>query len=331
MANQNIDIRTAAVDAVRGFSSKGNYNEAQLSEFIREEIRKACGGEWNYYAFEDNKMKVFAILADIMPASINASLAGQFEGFADFKDTAMGDLNYFHVDDDQLFKVYTTARGTTDIERQTLNNRAFSVPTYNKSIKVYAELEMLMAGKIDFGRMVQRVAMSFAHEIGYMISNAIYGSYASVGTNFKATGAFDDDTLDDIIANVKAASGKQSVQIFGTEKALKQVSNAFGYADEEIMQANSIGYYASYAGNPMIKLPEAYLAGTQTFAVNRNHIIVLPAGEKIVKFVFEGQPLVMSGNPMDRNDLQQEYLWSRRMGAAAIVVQEGKYGFYKFS
>jgi hypothetical protein len=34
---------------------------------------------------------------------------------------------------------------------------------------------------------------------------------------------------------------------------------------------------------------------------------------------------------MDRNDMQMEYKWGRMVGASAITVQEGNYGFYKLS
>lgn len=328
MANQV--LKDVALDILTGQSRSGNFNKTEMNEFIKGAILEAVGGEWNYYNFKQNEYKVFAVMSEILPVAINASLGGKFDPFADMKDTALGDKNSFHVEDDQLFPTYTAARGTQDIERVTLLNRQFSVPTSYKFIKIYAELDELMAGRVDFVRMVERVAISYAHEVGLMISNAIYGSYNSVGTPFKATGAFDEDTLDDIIDNVKAASGAQKLQIFGTGKALKNVANVFGYSDRAKDEANALGYYGNYGDLEMIALPQAYLARTQTFAVDRNHILVLPADAKIVKFVFEGAPLINSTNPMDRNDLQQEYLWGRMMGAVAITVQEGKYGFYKF-
>ena len=329
MANQI--LRDIALDALSGVSRTGNFNKAQMNEFIKTSILEAVGGEWNYYAFKDNQYKVFAIMAEIMPSSINASLAGTFERFAEIKDTALGDKNSFHVEDNQLFPVITSARGTQDIERSTLLNRQFSVPTSNKFVKIYAELDELMGGRVDFARMVARVSESFAHEAGLMISNAIYTSYSSVGTNYKATGAFDDGTLDDIIANVKSATGATRIQIFGETKSLKQVADIFGYSDRALDDANGIGYYGNYGDAEMIALPQAYLARTQTFSVDRNHIIIVPATEKIVKFVMEGDPKVGATNAFDRNDLQEEYLWGRMMGATAITVQEGKYGFYKFA
>jgi len=331
MANQISTLKEVAYDVVKGQSRTGKFNKAEMNEYIKDKIREAVGGEWNYYNFKQNEYRVYAILAEMLPTAINASLSGRFEQFADFKDTALGDKNSFHVEDNQLFPVVTQARGTKDIHRTQLLNSSFSVTTSMKMIKVYAELDELMAGKIDFARMTERVATSFAHEVGLMISNAIYNSYSSVGTNFKATAAFDDDTLDDIIEHVKAATGSQAVQIFGSRKALKQVNNSFGFSDNMLDEANELGYVGTYNGTPLISLPQAYLARTQTFGVDRNHLIIVPANEKIVKVVFEGEPLVDSTPAMQRNDLQPEYLWGRMIGAAAITVQEGNYGFYKLS
>lgn len=329
MAKQN--LKQMAIDCVKGTSTVGKYTQANLSEAIRTQILEAVGGEWNYYAFEDNKGKVFAILSETLPAAINASLGNKFDVFADFKDTAMGDENSFRVLDNQLFPVHVSARGTQEIERTKLMGNSFTVSTDWHWVVIYSELDEFMAGKVDFAEMTMRVGVSYAHKVGLKISNAIYNSYSSVGTNYKATGAYDEDTLDDIIAHVKAANNVQNVQIFGSPNALKQVNNSFGYSDNMLDAINEIGFVSVYNGTPLIALPQAYNARTQTFAVDRDHLIVLPASEKIVKVVFEGQPYVKTTDAFDNNSLQMEYKWGRRVGASALTVQEGHYGFYKLS
>jgi len=331
MANQISTLKEVAFDIIKGESRTGKFNKSEMNEYIKQAILESVGGEWNYYSFKQNEYKVFAILAEVLPTSIMASLSERFDSFAEYKDTALGDKNSFHVEDNQLFPVVTSARGTKDIHRSTLLNSNFSVPTTLKAIKIYAELDELMAGKVDFARMTERVATSFAQEIGLMISNAIYNSFSSVGTNYKATGAFDDDQLDTIIDHVKAATGAQSVQIFGSRKALKQVNNSFGFSDRMLEEANDLGYVGTYNGSQLIALPQAYLNRSQTFAVDRDHLIIVPSSEKIAKVVFEGEAYVDSTPAMQRNDLQPEYFWGRMIGAAALTAVEGKYGFYKLS
>ena len=318
-----------AYDAVSGISKEG-YTKEQMNESVRNMVRDVCGGEWNYYKFMENRYKVFAIMAEILPVSMNTSLSGKFDGFADFKDTALGDKPYFWVEDNQVYPVYTVARGNGDVERQKIVDRNFTIPTIVKAIKFYEEFDAFMAGKMDMGRLTEKATISMANYVGELISDTIYGSYASVDTDFKATGAYASATLSSIIENVKAANGAEKIQIFGTTTALSNVADGFGYSDNAKDSANSLGYYGNFRGSELIALPQAYAASTQTFKVDTDHIIILPANEKIAKVLFEGEALVDMKDGMNRNDMQPEVLFTRRVGAAAMTIPEGKFGFYKF-
>ena len=324
------DTQKLFQDAYNGISKDAKFSKDDLQEAVRNAVREACNGEWNYYSFMDNRYKVFAIIAQNFPVAMNASLAGRFGGFAEFKDTSMGDLNYFDVEDNTIYPIYTAARGNGDVERQKIIDRNFSVPTQMKIIKMYDELDRFMAGKIDFARMTDKATVGYENHVGLLISDAIYNSYSAVGTPFKTTGAFAASSMQEIIENVKAATSAERLQIWGSITALANVADGAGYSDRAKDGFNSVGYYDTFRGTDLYALPQAYLPGTQTFAVNRTYLIVLPANEKIVKVVFEGEALVNMTDGMNRNDLQPEILYGRRVGAAAITVAEGKYGIYKF-
>jgi len=323
------DLQKLALDAYKGTNT--NFTKEGLQNAVRDAVKDACGGEWNYYKFMDNRYKVFAIISEIMPVAMNASLSGKFSAFAEFKDTAMGDLNYFTVEDNTVYPVYTSARGNGDTERQKIIDRNFAVPTQMKTIKLYDELDRFMSGKIDFGRLTDTAVTAHENHVGLLIADTIYNSYSSVGTPYKATGSFDASVLDGIVEDVKAATGAERLQIWGTTIGLKNVANVFGYSDAEKEKANGIGYYGTFGGVDLFALPQAYRPQTTTKAINGSHIIILPANEKIVKVVYEGETLVNMKDGMDRNDLQPEVFFGRRVGAAAITVPEGKYGFYKFT
>lgn len=325
------DNQKLVYDATTG-SIKEGFTKEQMNESVRNVVREACGGEWNYYKFMENRYKVFAIMAEVFPVAMNASLAGKFDDFADFKDTALGDKPYFRVEDNQVYPVYTAARGNGDIERQKIIDRNFTIPTVIKSIKFYDEFDLFMAGKMDMARLTEKATISMVNYVGELISDTIYGSYAAIDTEFKATGAFAVATLVSIIENVKAATGADRLQIFGTTTALAVVAgDGTGYSDRAKDEFNSLGYYSTFRGTDLIALPQAYRAQTQTLAINSAHIIILPAGEKIAKVLFEGEALVDMKDGMNRNDMQPEVLFTRKIGAAAITVPEGKFGFYKFA
>jgi len=323
------DIQKIAFGAVTGVTKEG-FTKEQMNEAVRNAVKDVCGGEWNYYKFMENRYKVFAIMAEILPIAMNANLAGKFDGFAEFKDTALLDKPYFYVEDNQTYPVYTSARGNGDIERQKIIDRNFTVPTVSKSIKFYEEMDAFLSGKMDMGRLTEKATISMVNYVGELISDTIYGSYAAVDTEFKATGAFAAATLVSIIENVKAATGAERLQIFGTTTALSNVADGAGYSDRAKDGFNSLGYYDTFRGTDLFALPQAYAAQTQTLKVNNAHIIILPANEKIVKVLFEGEALVDMKDGMNRNDMQPEVLFTRRVGAAAITIPEGKFGFYKF-
>lgn len=306
------------------------HTKEEMDEAIRAKIREVCGGEWNVYAFLDNKYKVFALIAELMPVAMNASLAGKFDRFAEFRDTAMGDKNYFEVEDNQIYPIYTTARGNGDIERQKLIGRNFTVATNLKTIKFYEELDMFLAGKTDFAKMTNRATISYENHVGLLISDAIYNSYSSIDSDYKATGSFDAATLADIIESVKAANGVDNVQIWGTAVALGNIADSFGYSERQKEAANAAGFYNNFRGSDMFSLPQAYSPQTETFAVNTSHAVILPANEKIVKVVFEGDAWVAATDGTGRNDLQPEFTYGRRVGVAALTTPNGKYGMYIF-
>jgi hypothetical protein len=324
------DNQKLAYDAITGISKEG-FTKEQMDEAVRNVVREACGGEWNYYKFMENQYKVFAVIAEIFPVAIRAGIGDKFDIFADYADTALGDKPYFKVEDNEIYPVYTASRGNGDIERQKIVDRIFTVPTLNKSIKFYAEFDEFMSGRMDMARLSQKATISMVNHIGALISDTIYDSYASVDTEYKATGAFAAATMSSIIKHVKASTGAERVQIWGDVDALGNIADGAGYSDRAKDIYNNLGYYDNFRGSDLIALPQAYKPQTQTFQVNESFVIVLPADEKIVKVLSEGTPLINLGDGMGRNDLQPEILFNRRVGAAALTVPEGKFGIYKFA
>jgi hypothetical protein len=302
-----------------------------MNEALRAALIEACGGEWNFYKFQKNKWDVYAIISQAMPISLKTSLEGKYNQFAEFRDAALGDKNQFTVTQNDLFTVYTVARGNYDVERQRLVNNTFSVTTHKKLIKIYIEIDEFICGKIDWAELTNRVTRSFGAYVGQLIYDTMYASYSAIGTNYKHTGAFAAETLLDIISEVESAAGVDSCQIFGTQVALANIADGTGYSDPEKRRFNEFGFYDMFRGNPLYSLPQAYKAGTSTHAVNDASIFILPNnGEQIIKVAFEGDPEIRDNDGTSRNDGQPEFLFGRMIGAAALTVEEGLFGMYKF-
>jgi len=325
------DIQKLSLDAYNG-KAVDKYNVNEMNTMLRAAITEACGGEWNFYKFQKNKWDVYAIIAQTMPVSLKTSLDGAFGDMAEIKDTQLGDKNYFTVPNNDLFKVYTVARGNYDVERQTIVSNAFTVATQKKLIKIFTEIDLFLAGKIDWVEVITRVTKSFGAYVGELIYNTMYNSYSAIGTAYKHTGAFDAGTMLELISQVQSASGASKVQIFGTQIALANIADGAGYSDGEKRRFNEFGFYDMFRGNSMFMFPQAYKAGTSTKAVNDASVFILPdVGERIVKVVLEGEPEVRDTDGTARNDGQPEFLFGRMIGAASLTVEEGLYGMYKFA
>lgn len=327
------DNQKLAFDASRGVSKAGLTKE-EMNEAIRNSVKEACGGEWNYYNFMENRYKVFALIAELLPVAMHANLIGKFERFAEINDSIItGDKPQYKVESNELYPVVVCARGNQDIERNRIVDKQFSIPTQNVSLKFYEELDFLMSGRMDFARLTEAVSLSMANYIGELIYNTLYSSYSAVGTNYKTTGAFDAATLNTKIQHVIAANGVTEATIFGTPTSLANIVDTQGYSDAGKDTFNGWGYYGTFRGTDIVALPQSYTAGSfGTFHVDNDHIIIVPKGnEKIIKVNIEGEPFVNMTEATERNDLQSEVLFQRRIGAAALTVNEGRYGFYKFS
>lgn len=324
-------IQKVVFDAI---NAEDNMTKKQFEDVLREKILDVLGSEtWDYYEFMDKQYKVFAIISEMFPVMTKAGLANKFDRWVDFHDVAVGDKPFFTVEDNEIYSTITTSRGNADIDRQTIKDRKFSVSTQNEAIRFYDELDRFMTGEITIERMTMKAVDAHLNSTAIKVSDAIYNSYSSIATPFKVTGAYDADNLNSIIENVKAATGATKVQIFGTSTALSNIDDIAGRSDAEVEQFNGMGFYGYFRGHELISLPQAYRPNTasNTFAVNVNYLIIVPADTKIGKVVFEGDVFIKAVDSNVRSDKQLEILYDRRMGVAAVTVAEGQFGMYKFA
>lgn len=319
------ELQRLALDVYKGKSVM--FNEVSGEQAIRNMLIDAVGGEFNYKNFRENKYRVFSILEEALDVTLGVVITNQFDPLADVRNVATGEQVMFRVDDNSLFRVARIASGTNDLRRQKLLNRRLIVETDNYGVKIYAELEMFVAGLVDFAKMINNVAQSFANYMGTRIYEAIANSYSALNSTYGVTGTYNEDALFDIVEHVEAKSGKKAV-IYGTRKALRQVSKDLELSDAMRDQLNTVGYIGVAGGTDLYLLPQAHKVGTDEFLVDDNMLLVIPQGEKIVKVVVEGDALMVeSADAGVRNDQQMEYLLQKKFGVG--VLQSAVYGIYK--
>lgn len=322
------EIKQLAFDLAHGNVAEG-YTKESGENAIREKIKEVCGGEFNFYSFKEHQWACFAILAEVLTVATNYLQVDAYSDLVEFRDVELGDKVVFEVENPELYKVSQIALGTNDLQRQRIVNKKVPTVEFNLGVKVYEELALFMAGRVDFAKMITKVSMSFDTHVAGLIANAIFTSYDDLKAPFVTSGAFSADALLDIVNEVEATTGQNAV-IMGTKKALSHLMKDLTDAPESVKEAvyNS-GMIGKYMGVPVYVLPQAKNAKGENVAKD-DTIIVIPNGERIVKFAWCSQAYMVESNDGTANTLQQiEFLFQR--AAAIAVIVASCYGMFRIS
>lgn len=320
------DIVKLAVDAYKGNVEK--YSVGQSQEVLRSALIEANNGstKLDYKAIRDGKCSgLFALLEEILKKTVVEGLTGDefFNALVDFRNVAEGDQNIFIVEDSNLFVVDDTANGTQGIRRQRLSGSTeVSIPTSMKMVRIYEELNRVLSGRVDFNHMIDLVADSFRQKM----LNDIYTLWSGVTAEnlggvayFPAAGNYDENELLDLIAHVEAAAGGKTATIIGTKKACRQLASSI-MADSAKEELHTLGYYGSFYGTPVVVTPQRHKVGGTDFVFSDDVLTIVAGDDKPIKFVYEGDPIVLMGDPMQNADFTQEYLYGEKYGLGLVLA-----------
>lgn len=222
-----------AVDAYKG--EVQNYSTKEAQEVLRNALIEANHGsaKLDIRDIRDHKCdEMFRLVEEILKETVVDGLTENdfFNAFVDFRNISLGDENMFVVEDNDLFVVAEIADGTQGIRRQRLGGaKETSIPTTLKAVRIYEELNRVLAGRIDFNEMIDKVAESFRQQLLNDIYALWIGATADqLGgvTYFPAAGTYDEDDLLELIAHVEAAAGGKTATIIGTAKALRNLKES---------------------------------------------------------------------------------------------------------
>lgn len=324
MTNQ--DIVKIGVDAYRGTVEKYSVSNAQ--SLLRQALIEANNGssKLNYRAIRDGKCPgLFSIVEEILAQTAVEGLLEDelFNRIVDFRNIAEGDENQFEVEDATLFVVDDTAEGSQAVRRQRITDTiSVSVHTTMHTVRIYEELSRVLSGRIDFNTMIDRVALSFRQKMlndVYALWNGATEDDFGGQAFFPTAGSFDEEALLDVVAHVEAAAGGKPATIIGTKKAVRAIGKSLE-ASEAKNDLYNFGYCGKFYGTPVVATPQRHKVGTTDFVFNDNVLTIVAGDEKPIKFVYEGDPLVIMGDPTKNADLTQEYFYGERYGLALILA-----------
>jgi len=329
------DIVKVAVDAYRG--NVEQYSVGQSMELLQKALVDANGGSTtlNYRNIRDGKCNgLFTLIEEILSRTVVEGLQGDeyFNALVDFRNVAEGDKNIFEIEDSNLFVVAEAADGTQGIRRQRLSGISeVSIPTSLKVVKIYEELNRVLSGRVEFNTFINKVSESFRQklleDVYTLWSGATAQDFGGV-TYFPAAGAYDEDELLDLIAHVEAAAGGKTATIIGTKKGVRNLAPSIQGADSRSDLYN-MGYYGKFYGTPVVVTPQRHKVGSTDFVMNDDILTIIAGDDKPIKCVYEGNPIVLMGDPMSNGDLTQEYLYGEKYGMG-IVLAGGNAGIGRY-
>ena len=306
------ELVQVATDAYKG--KVQTYSDGDANSLMHKALIDLNGGSsvLDYRAIRDGKCNgLFALIEQVLSNTVTEGLSNDmyFNNFVEFRNVAEGDSPVFVTEDNNLFVVNEVADGTQAIRRQRLGGTSeITIPTTMKMVRIYEELNRVLSGRVDFNDMIAKVATSFEQKL----LNDIYSLWTSVTANmlggatyFPAAGAYDEDTLLELIEHVEAASGGQQATIIGTAKGLRNLRESI-QCDAAKEELHTLGHYGQFYGTPVVKIPQRHQVGTTNFVFDDNVLSIVATPERPIKIVYEGNPIVIMGNPMDRMDLTQE-------------------------
>ena len=329
------DIVKLAVDTYKGNVEK--YSVAQSNDVLRQALVEANNGSTilNYKDIRDGKCNgLFTLIEEILSRTVVEGLQGDeyFNALVDFRNVAEGDQNLFLVEDNNLFVVAEAADGTQGIRRQRLGGvKETSIPTSLKVVRIYEELNRVLAGRVDFNEFINKVAESFRQKL----LNDIYTLWAGATAAdmggvayFPTAGTYSEDDLLDVISHVEAAAGGKQATIIGTKKALRALKESI-QSDGAKEELHGMGYYGKFFGTPCVAVPQRHKVGTTQFVMADDVLTIIAGDDKPIKVVYEGNPIVLMGDPMTNADFTQEYLYGEKYGIG-IVLAGGNAGIGRY-
>jgi len=329
------DIVKLAVDSYKGRVEK--YTVGQSQEALRQALIEANGGstKLNYKAIRDGKCNgLFTLIEEILSRTVIEGVQSDdfFNAFVDYRNVAEGDKNLFIVEDSTLFVVDDVADGNQGIRRQRLGGSTeTSIPTSMKMVRIYEELNRVLSGRVDFNTFIDKVAKSFSQKI----LNDIYTLWAGATAAdmggvayFPTAGTYNEDDLLDVISHVEAAAGGKTATIVGTKKALRNLKESI-MSDGAKEEYHNMGYAGTFFGTPVVAIPQRHQVGNTNFVFQDDVLTIVAGDDKPIKFVYEGDPIVLMGEPTANADFTQEYLYGEKYGLG-IVLAGGNAGIGRY-
>ncbi len=286
-------------------------------------------------------VEIYEMVEEDIQFKINAGFQASewFDEFVEQHNLALGDGLRFNIDNDRvLYEVLDFSGDNHDLTMQQLPEKSYvTVKTSPKAVKIGKDIDLIVLGRVDYTKWIQKIADSFVQYVQTMAYNGLLAAESKLPAAFVVTGTLSPATkqsFDDLIEEVAINNGTDVV-IMGTKNALKKI-NALAdvqWASElQKEQMNNLGRLGSYEGTTLIELPQRlnYNGQTGSRLMKNDRLFIMPVGtDKFVKFVYSGETEIFEVT--EKADLQDDFeTYEIREDMGVDVVLGQYFGIWKF-
>lgn len=301
-----------AVDTVKGVPSA--FSEGNPSDVIRNALIEANGGSTkiDVKAMRKTNGSFFELVEELIVASIIEGLpeSNPIFKWAETKNGKAGDKPEFKVHKDSVLAVAEVANGTLGIRRQRIfGDTTKTLTPIPHAVKVYEELQRLLAGRADWVDFVNAVSRSFILDTNRAIADA-FASIATTTPNvISETGSFSEASMVDLIEKVEMNNPGKTARIFGTKTALRNLNVSTSNMVGETIKDDyyNMGYMGKFNGTEVFELKNGLKTDGTTKILDDTKLYVIATDEQFIKYYNEGDALIVESKLGDNSDLTQDY------------------------
>ena len=301
-----------AVDTVKGVPSA--FSEGNPSDVIRNALIEANGGSTkiDVKAMRKTNGSFYELVEELIVASIIEGLpeSNPIFKWAETKNGKVGDKPEFKVHKDSVLAVAEVANGTLGIRRQRIfGDTTKTLTPIPHAVKVYEELQRLLAGRADWVDFVNAVSRSFILDTNRAIADA-FASIATTTPNvISETGSFSEASMVNLIEKVEMNNPGKTARIFGTKTALRNLNVSTSNMVGETIKDDyyNMGYMGKFNGTEVFELKNGLKTDGTTKILDDTKLYVIATDEQFIKYYNEGDALIVESKLGDNSDLTQDY------------------------
>lgn len=330
------DFSKLMIETAKGEIQK--YSVKEANDKIREKMYEVLGVSPDCKktelrkAIRRHKTDIFEVIEETVQNLLVSGWGANpfFNEFVEIKSMNDGDTNEFYVPDEMILTVSELAGNHHDMIRQKLAaGKTFTVKTSWYGVKIYAEYELFMTGRVDWAGFIQKIYEAFDKKVNDMV----YASLMAAGdklpnqSQFAKTGPLTNDTketLIELIEDVQAATGNEVV-IMGTKSALSKLtalSDVNWISNSMKEERHTTGRLGLWEGTRLVEIAQSFAPNdTTTKLVDNNKLLIMPvADNRFIKIYDEGDAQVKEVSDGTTNmDKTIEYEYQQKMGVATII------------